>query len=240
MGDTLKMSTDYTSAGNHTFYFTARDSGFLSVQHELTLTVNNVNQVPVWNGNTAIPAIDENKSLQFYVGDLVTDPDSGVVIISLDSTILDTVKIENPVITRDILMMATNYTSAGNYTFYLSARDEDSLVVQNELTLTVNNVNQVPVWDSTFSVIPAIDEFDSLQFYVGDLVTDPDGEVVIISLDSTVLNTVKIENPFFTGDTLRMFTDYNSAGNYNFYFSASDGTDSTTLTFNLTVNDVEH
>ncbi len=236
-GDTLKMSTDYSSAGNYIFYLTARDSGFLSAQQTLTLEVNDVNQLPVWSGDTVIPSIDENISLDFYVGDLVTDPGGEVITISLDSSYSGAVKIEGASILGDTLKMSTDYSSAGNYSFYLTARNSDLLSAQQALTLTVNNVNRAPVWSGD-TVIPSIDENMSLDFYVGDLVTDPDGEVITISLDSTVLDAEKVENPAFTGDTLKLSANYHSAGDYNFYFSAFDGTDSTTRTFNLTVNNV--
>ncbi len=235
--DVLLIEENSLQVGFYRFYLSAADDSGTSSKEFILIVSNNENLPPLWDTVSVIPAIDENDSLQFYVGDLVTDPDCDTLKISLDSTYWGEEKTEVASIHGDTLKMSTDYSSAGNYTFYLTARDCGFLSAQHELTLTVNNVNQAPKWKGA-TIIPAIDENNPLAFYFGGLVTDPDGEVLTISLDSTVFDTKIIENPAITGNTLKLPANYHSAGNYDFYFSASDGTDSTTRTFNLTVYNV--
>ncbi len=228
VNDTIQMST---TAGEYVFYLSASD-GESIVQKQFTLTVNNVNQAPIWNGLSTIPTIEENVSLSFYTKSFVSDPDGDSVTIALDSTTFEGNPSGAAVFNNDSILMNTDYNSAGSYVFYISITDGYDTVIQ-ELTFTVSNKNRLPVWDSV-SAMPLVFAGNVLSFEITSHVSDPDGDILILSVNSATHNGNK-----FTGSLINkpylISTGPLLAGNYVFNISASDGSVSVNKTFTLTV-----
>ncbi len=233
--DTLKMITDYSSAGDYLFYLSASD-GVVSTEKQFTLKVNGINRVPIWATHSAIPAVNETDSVVFDIKSFVSDPDGDSVTIRLDSIILGGYVFTRAAFTMGALVMSTDFSSAGDYTFYFHASD-GSLSATTFFTLRVEETNRSPIWADT-SIIPAVDEMDSLLFDVETLADDPDNDNVIIHLDSTTFNGNIFTGAVIEDGTIKMSTDYSSAGDYIFYLNASDNYLSTVKQFTLTVNDI--
>lgn len=111
------------------------------------------------------------------------------------------------------------YDDAGNYSVVISARDTNNNTVERTVPVTVENVNRAPE-------IEEIDDrsvTETSSFSVNPQVSDPDGNDVSINYTAPIDSQGIWE------------TTYGDAGEYDITVIASDGDDTTTETFTLTV-----
>jgi hypothetical protein len=112
-------------------------------------------------------------------------------------------------------------------------------VTSEEYALTVADVNRAPVWDANIFtnnafIIPSIKEGDTLKFNYKGLATDPDGDVVTLTL--LIPDSLK-DKLIPVGDSAISFiAGFDSEGVYGFEIEASDTLLKTVATFTFSVS----
>jgi hypothetical protein len=220
----------YDQAGSYDITFTVTDNGTpnLTDQETITITVTNVNRAPVLDpvGNKSV---DENTNLAFTL--TATDPDGDALTWS--SMILPAGATLNA--TTGEFSWTPGYDQSGSYpiTFRVTDDGTPNLTDEEAITITVNNVNRVPVLDPIGD--KSVDEDVNLSFTL--TASDPDGDGLTWS--STALPDGASLDPA-TG-AFSWTPGYDQAGSYEITFTVTDNgtpnlTDEETIT--ITVTDV--
>ncbi|MBN3263429.1 putative Ig domain-containing protein, partial [Pectobacterium brasiliense] len=222
--------------GNLTIKVIAND-GNASVSTTFSLTVTNVNDAPVIA--TPIPAqsVAQDSGLNFTVpAGTFTDPDGDTLTLSAtlgDGSPLPNWLIFNPA-TKTFTGTPAN-GDVGNLTIKVTAND-GSASVSTTFSLTVTNVNDVPV---VATPIPAqsVTQDGNLNFTVpAGTFTDPDGDTLTLSAtlaDGSPLPGWITFNP--TTGTFSGTPGNSDIGNLSIKVTANDGDASVSTTFSLTV-----
>ncbi len=122
------------------------------------------------------------------------------------------------------------FDDSGNYSVLFNVTD-GSMTDQETITITVNNINRVPSIDSYIPVdlTPDVDENDELQFNV--TVTDPDLDILSYSWELDGSEEATTQAWLFE-------PDYDDEGDYNVTAIISDGINTTSQGWEVTVNNV--
>lgn len=199
-------SVPMTSKAN--VQFTTTDSGGLSTSESITITVGDVNRLPVLSpigGKTVM----EGLNLQFNVNG--TDLDGGDVLTFSTGGLPP-----GATFSGQTFSWTPQYDQAGNYDVEFSVRDNgDPVEIDVELvTITVGNVNRAPVFDPVGTRQTL--EGQAVQFSVQ--ANDPDGNAVTYSTSPLPAGAA------FDANT-RGFSwtpTYGQAGTYTVTFYATD------------------
>jgi hypothetical protein len=221
---TFSRSFDFESAGNHTVKV-AINNGLSTAEQSWALTVLNVNRAPVLAEYIppADPTIDENQTQAFRMN--ATDPDKD----PLSYRWMLNGKVQAAA-TCNTFLFSTDYMSAGDHTVKVTATDPGGLWVGRNWTVHVSNVNLPPTflaWSPKTN--PRILEKESAQFSVTPY--DADGQ--------TLVTTWYIDDvQAFVGNPFVYTTDYKSAGVHRVRATVSDGKETASRTWELTVLNV--
>jgi len=124
------------------------------------------------------------------------------------------------------LIWTPDFTQAGEYTVTITVADEHGATDAETITITVvdrGNGNSCPVFDPMENSYEVL-ENEEIQIPVR--ATDADGDIIVLSIDESVVTIP--EGATFTdnGDGTGMFTwtpDFGQHGSYHVFFEASDG-----------------
>jgi hypothetical protein len=166
----------FNDAGTYAnIQFVATDNGspVMSDSEMIAITVNNVNRAPVLVpiGNKTI---DEGQTLSFAVSAL--DPDNDALTYS--ATNLPAGSTFDP--QTHVFSWTPSYSQAGNYSnieFTVMDNGSPMMLVFEDITITVGNVNRAPIFSSVGS--QQVLEHNLLAFTVS--ATDPDGNAITLS-----------------------------------------------------------
>ncbi|WGL28545.1 putative Ig domain-containing protein [Pectobacterium brasiliense] len=225
--------------GNLSIKVTAND-GDASVSTSFSLTVTNVNDVPVVANPIPAQSVAQDGSLNFTVpAGTFTDPDGDT--LTLSATLAD----GSPLPSWLSFNAATGTFSGtpgnsdvGNLSIKVMANDGDASV-STSFSLTVTNINDAPV---VATPIPAqsVAQDGSLNFTVpAGTFTDPDGDTLTLSAtlaDGSPLPGWLSFNPA-TG-TFSGTPANGDVGNLSIKVTANDGDASVSTSFSLTVTNV--
>ena len=221
---TFSRAFDYESAGNHTVKV-AINNGLSTAVQVWALTVLNVNRAPTLVDffPAADPTIDENTTQALRVN--ATDPDKDPLTYkwTLNGK-------AQPAATCNTFLFYTDFLSAGDHTVKVTATDPGGLWAGRNWTIHVENVNLPPVFTAwSPKTNPRILERESWQFSVTPY--DPDGQ--------TLTTTWYVDDAqAFVGNPFVYTTDYKSAGIHKIRASVSDGKETTSRTWDITVINV--
>ncbi len=187
------------------------------------LTVNNVNDAPVF---TSTPIVESNEDEQYrYALDASDDDGDSIsfgVVKKPDWLSFDA--------SSGLLSGIPDNSQVGSYDISLSISDNQETILQS-FSLTIHNVNDVPIIESTPVDSGAENQTYQYQF----IVTDPDLQ------DQLTLTAVGIPGWLsFDPDSglLSGMPSYTDAGVYPITLSASDGFETAEQTFTLTIDNV--
>ena len=190
-----------------------------TVDETFTLTINSVNDDPVWDDVPETAEAQETETVEFNVTGSDVDGDD----LSIEFTSDD---LPEAAVFEDFgdgsgrFTWETSFNDAGNYTATFTLSDGDLTDVA-EVVITITNLNRAPVWTDAPGEV-TVDENEELRFTVTG--EDPDGEELTISYSSVDLpDEVEFTDNRDGSGTFVWQTDYEDEGNYTARFVISDG-----------------
>ncbi len=215
----LTFNPTQSAVGNHNIKLKVSD-GTNQTTQTLKVTVKNVNDAPVWTSANTI-TMNEKETLVHNL--TATDEDGDSLTYTADN-LPSWITLAN-----NKLTLKPQKTEIGTHTVTVKVSD-GTVTVPQTLTITVKNVNDAPVITSTpnetaikgeqysYTITATDEDNDSLTFAV---TAKPDW----LTFDATTRTLSGTPGNSEVGQT------------YSVTLTVSDGTATTTQTFNLTVND---
>jgi hypothetical protein len=207
-GSTLTVTPVANANGSETITVSATQGG-VTVNLSITLTVNAVDDTTVWNTPATLSAVDEDFT-EFTVDLNATDVDGAVAYALVSTTGVVTANVTGSTLTVTPIANAN-----GSETITVSAT-QGGFTVNLPITLTVNAVDDVTVWN-TPATLSAVDE-DFTEFTVDLNATDVDGTVTYAYVSTTGVVTASV-----TGSTLTVTPVANANGSVTIVVSATQG-----------------
>jgi hypothetical protein len=222
----FNFNPDFTQAGVYSVRFIASD-GSLADTEIVAITVNNVNRAPVL---VAIgpQSVNEGQNLNFGVS--ATDPDGNAPALIAENVPVNATFTDNGNGTGTF-NFSPAFTQSGVYSVRFVATD-GSLADSELVAITVNDVNQAPVWTPIGAKL--VNEGQNLNF--GVTASDPDGTIPTLTLVGLPTNATFTDNGNGTG-TFNFNPDFTQSGVYHPRFIASDGLLADTEMVVVTVNE---
>ncbi|PKK83961.1 MAG: hypothetical protein CVT49_05915 [candidate division Zixibacteria bacterium HGW-Zixibacteria-1] len=228
--ETFDWTPDFTQAGPYTVTFYATDDSSSVDSEVVSITVNQVNLVPVL-ASIGSKNTNEGVNLNFSVS--ATDADGTTPIITT-SALPTGATFTSTGTGTETFDWTPDFTQAGPYTVTFYATDDSSAVDSEVVTITVNQVNLVPVLASIGA--KNTNEGVNLNFSVS--ATDADGTTPIIT--TSALPTGATFTSTGTGtETFDWTPDFTQAGPYTVTFYATDDSSAVdSEVVSITVNQV--
>jgi hypothetical protein len=196
--------TTYDDAGIHQVTIIA-DDGRFNTTKEITITVKNKNRPPIITAPATIDAA---------AGETVTLP------VDVDDPDGDTVRITYPDPFDSTGTWTPDETDLGTHSIMLIASDGD-LTATHQVMVTITQQNNRP----SIEVADSITVFENETVTLTPLVSDPDGDEVIVSYTGWMTSATKK-------------TGYDDAGTHTVTIIADDGTNIATADVTITVKNV--
>ncbi|HWR81753.1 MAG TPA: Ig-like domain-containing protein, partial [Candidatus Deferrimicrobium sp.] len=209
--------TTFADSGTYAVTFYATDGAFpTSIDSEIvTITVTNVNQSPVLAliGPQNVP---EGATLNFVTSAI--DPDSDIPVMT-SSTLPGTATYVDNGNGTGTFNWVTTFADSGTYTvtFYATDGIFPTSIDSELVTITVTNVNQVPVLAAIGT--QTIIEGGTLNFGVS--AADPDGQTPVLTTSALPGTATFVDNGAGAG-TFNWVTTVLDAGTYFVTFYATD------------------
>ena len=165
--------------------------------------------------------VNEGQSLTFTIS--ATDADGD--ILSYSATNLPSGASFNP--TTRIFQWTPGYTQSGTYPNVKFSVTDGILTINENITITVNNVNRAPTVTITPTNGSIFNETDSIVIIV--TATDPDNDSLtyMIKIDGVLASTIS---------NYTWVTNYSSSGYHNLNISVSDGAINVNNTITIYIN----
>jgi len=220
----------YQTTGSFELILSGSDNAGDSQSQTLYLTVNAVTPVnndPVLNaiGNRQI---NEGQLLRFTI--TTTDPDGDILTLTASNLPDDSSFTDNGNATG-VFTWQTDFSDAGTYSNIVFTVSDGVLEDSEEITITVNNVNNPPVITST----PVTDVNETSAYSYQVIATDADADVLSYSLTQ---NPTWLSIDSATGLITGTAPSVTSDTNYAVDVQVLDGTDTDTQSYVITVMDV--
>ncbi len=220
-GGTFSWTPDFTQAGEYTVNLKVTDSGNLSAETPLALSITNVNRNPVIQP-VETKDINENETVKLSIAATDEDKDDRLKF-SLEEAPRGASINE----TSGELSWTPDYTQAGEYAFKVKVNDgtiDDVAIV----TINVNNVNRKPDIQGVSPVTATVGESIELSFNG----SDPDNDKLTYQVSGLPAGA----NFDVNSGKFSWQPGADQAGSYKFTVTVSDGTDSAETTAGITVN----
>ena len=224
--NSLRYSPDEHFSSTDSFTYEISDGNEGSATATVTITVNNINQAPVANDDTAEVTENDNVLIGVLAND--TDPDGDSLTITSFSNP------ENGTIIQEDNSLRyspdEHFSGTDSFTYEISDGNEGTATAT--VTITVNNLNQIPVTNDDTAEVT---ENDNILIDVLTNDTDPDGDTLsIIAFSDPENGTVTQEM-----NSLRYTPKENFCGTDSFTYDISDGNEGLatgTVTITVTMN----
>lgn len=181
--------------GISTFRVRASDNVSGSAIGEFRVMVQKVNTKPEWVLDPVLYTARPNEPIDLLVGGYARDPDAGDKLTFTGSGLPSWLKVTDD---GHLSGMATT-ADAGDKKFRVRATDKDGAFAETNVILTIQKVNQKPVWTATSIRLKNAREAEDYTADLRDFATDPDGDT---------LNFTKLTGP----DWLRINADGRISG----------------------------
>src|SRR3989344_2306646 len=158
---TFDWTPSRTQSGPYAVTFTVTDSNLISTSETITITVDDVDRAPVL-ANIGNKVVNEGVNLNFRV--TATDPNSDAIILT--ATGLPAGATFNAA--TGTFDWTPGFTQSGVYRVTFTATDSTALSTSETITITVNNINQVPEIRSRPIDIAREGELYNYQIVVSD------------------------------------------------------------------------
>ncbi|MEW5795918.1 MAG: Ig-like domain-containing protein [Candidatus Zixiibacteriota bacterium] len=209
---TFSFTPSFFQSGLHTVTFRASD-GIVVDSEIVTITVNNVNRAPILDP-IGPRAVNENATLNFTVTS--SDPDLTIPALTATGLPANASFVDNLNGTGSFTF-APSFYQAGTYNVTFTASD-GSLIDDEIVTITVNNVNQDPILNPIGPLF--VTEGQNLNVLV--TATDGDSTALTLTAAPLPLNATFVDNGNGTG-TFNFNPNYRQSGIVSLTFTVSDG-----------------
>ncbi len=226
--------TNFDNAGTYNVIFRAEDTSGAFDHDTVTINVFNSNRPPVYQIIGSQEG-DEGQTLAFVIS--ATDPDDDILSYFLEGANIPSAFIfDDSGNGRAYFEWTPNFNEAGLYSLLIYLDDNRGSSTEIDLSITVNNVNQPPVFEALDD--QEVDEDQSLNFTV--YVSDSDEDFPSIQMSAPTLPTATFNED---GDVPRGDFSLNASsddiGVHQVIFIADDLNGGVTEdTVIITVNDV--
>ena len=166
MLDLYSESND--DVGSHTVTVEVVDAAGAKDQATFSITVNNINDNPVFD---TIPAVEADEDENFTYQLLATDVDAGDVLTFQGVDLPDWLSVSE----TGLLTGTPSNDDVGSHTVTVEVVDTAGAKDQATFSITVNNINDNPVFDT----IPAVEADEDENFTYQLLATDVDAGDVL-------------------------------------------------------------
>ncbi len=214
----LRWKPTVADTGAHTFIVLCFDNGIPSMSDADTavITVLRTNQPPVL-AYIGPKSVNEGDTLRIHLS--ATDPDGTIPFFQAQNMPVNSVMVDSAN-GHALFTFTPTFSQSGLYSVKFIASDGNKTDYENVM-IQVVNIPQPPVL-----TVPAdtqiVREGDSVYFRIS--VTDPDGTIDTLKVDSTTIPVHAIFVDSLNGGGLFRFKpDFTQSGNYNVRFFATDG-----------------
>ncbi|MCG9127788.1 cadherin domain-containing protein [Candidatus Poribacteria bacterium] len=228
-----KSDLDFEDKSSYTVVIIATDSGTpgLTGMITATITVNDINDAPVFSdGESTMRSVDENTTSGSNIGAVVgaTDEDTLPSADTLTYTLGGTDAASFAIVSTTGQLQtnaALDYETKTSYSVTITVTDNGStpgLTDSINVTININDVNEIPFF-STDVITYTVDESLTTVTNIGSPVTatDPDGDTLTYSLDTTSDTIFDIDS--MSGQIKTEITlDYDIAPSYTVTVTATD------------------
>ncbi len=222
--ETWTYFPNYTHAGIHNITLIISD-GIDSASQEWTVTVNNVNQPPMWDFIPENQTIEEEATLRYDVN--ASDPDGS----SIDYFVNDS---DVSIDTDGLIIWTAPEDFVGTRNIEITAGDGIDNITTN-IVVTVTNINDLPVL-STIPQIIFLEEGFNASLDLDDYITDVDNNIseIVWNYSGNNLIQVAIDSEHVVNFSAPL--DY--FGSEIITFIANDGQGEANTSVNVTVENV--
>jgi hypothetical protein len=197
----------------------ALSDGIEAIEHEVTITVGNVNRPPDWVDYPVEVETSENELLEFIVEG--SDPnDDNLNIEVTASNLPDVYEFTDNGDGTGVFVWTPGFEDAGSYSLTLMLSDG---AFENEanISITVLNTNRAPVWTQVLETIEG-NENQAIEFTV--TASDPDGNNVAFEAESDDLPGRWNFTDNHDGSADFVWTPgFDDAGEYTLIMTVTDG-----------------
>ena len=237
---TLAM-LDHETKASYMVMVTADDGNGGTDTINVTISVTDVNEAPMFADETAESSVDENTAEDMAIGDpfAATDDDGDEVSYTLGGT--DRASFAIDAMTGQLMTMAMlDHETKASYMVMVTATDTGGLTASITVTITVEDVNEAPMFaDATAE--RSVAENTAAEMIIGDalMATDEDeGDEVMYSLGGTDMASFAIDAMTGQLKTLAML-DHETKDEYMVMVIATDtGGLTDTITVTISVMDI--
>ncbi|MCF7809527.1 tandem-95 repeat protein, partial [bacterium] len=212
--------TNFDDMGEYTATFTLSD-GAIEVEHEVAITIEYVNRSPYWVNVPDAVEGDEDEWTSFNVTAYDPDDDDELTISYDSDDIPEAATFVDNGNGRGYFAWKPTYEEAGEYTAVFTVSDGNGMEVTESTTITINDVNRVPVWDALPNAV-RVNENEELVLNISG--SDPDGDDLTLSYAyGNVPDGAEFTDIGDGSATLVWTPSFEEAGDYLAAFTISDG-----------------
>ncbi|MBI2381387.1 MAG: cadherin domain-containing protein [Gammaproteobacteria bacterium] len=174
---------DYEGTASYSLVITVGDARGAETEAPLTLNLTNVNEVPVLNPAEASVMMEENKPAGTALASLAaSDPDAGDTLSWSISAGNDAGNFAISATTGALsLAKPLDYEAARSHALAVEVRDAGGLKAHGQVDVTVQNVNELPVFNPVTG--PSLAESATIGSVVATVAArDPDGDTLSYTL----------------------------------------------------------
>ncbi|MCD6259416.1 MAG: cadherin domain-containing protein [Helicobacteraceae bacterium] len=232
-----KTTLDYETKAVYNLQVNATNAQGTSANKTVTININNVAETPSIENFTA--SIDENAAIGTTVGNITITSagDSNITAFTLSDTTNFEVNASGYIKTKTTL----DYETKAVYSLQVNATNTQGTSANKTVTININNINEVPTIDTTFSDI-TLEENNGTTSY--DLnVSDEDGDSLIVTIESSDTSIITA-TPNWSGSVLlanynsldfNLTTETNATGVAKITIVVDDGEVNATTSFDVSV-----
>ncbi|MFC5048424.1 cadherin domain-containing protein [Aquimarina hainanensis] len=229
---------DYETAKSHSITVEVSDGEATSAA-KMTINVIDVdeNTAPVLTAQTFTASEDINGTT--IIGVVVaTDAEGDDLQYAIVSNEDDLFEISSTGELSLISGKQLDYETKATYTLTVSVSD-GVLTISNDVTITISNVNEAPIWDDSSIIDDAAEDIDDTVVFAFIKATDPEGDALTFSLTNDANGLFEIgstngEISLAAGKSL----DYETATSHTITVAVSDGVLSNSEDIRIDVIDV--
>jgi C1A family cysteine protease len=212
---TFIWNTDNTDGGKTYEYIFAISDGYITIYDTTLINIQNINQAPFFTQVLSDTSISEMDTLSFYYSAIDPDNNDTLKYTLHDSStgmVIDSL--------TGLFTWIPNYNQEGYHSVSVDLTDNDTLIISPMANISVQNVNQKPVFTS---ILPDTQIQEKEQLNLTFQAHDNDGDILTYFLiDSSRGMSINDSTGLFSWQPA-----YDQAGGHNLQVMVNDGIDST-------------